>query len=316
MNGRQRRELLAAELNASHAGGGPLLIPAFAVERSQELLADILMLMDDREVPRCDIFLDSPLAIEATRVFRERGWNSATKTNPFAGLHASEHLKFTREPSESDELERLRGWHINMAASGMCDAGRVRKHLKRLLWRRDATILLSGYQAQGTLGRVLQEGARRVSIQGEDIQVRARVRSLDVYSGHADAAELTRWVLERRTVRRGLFLAHGEPSGLTGLKQRLVAAGFDAERILVPELDQTISLGETAQLAGAPKPRLAPAVAARADWHNARANFLAELNDQLETAPNDFVRGQLIAALLEHLRAADDQRNPATQAQS
>lgn len=302
ITGEQRRALLAAELNEAHAAGGPLLIPAFAVERSQELLADILTLMDERQIPSCDIFLDSPLAIEATEVFRERGWNRATKTNPFAGLHAGARLKFTREPAESDELERLRGWHIIMAASGMCDAGRVRKHLKRLLWRRDATVLLCGYQAQGTLGRILQEGAKRVAIQGEEIQVRARVRSLDVYSGHADAAELTRWVLDRRPVRRGVFLAHGEPSGLAGLKQRLVTAGFEDKLIATPELDQSFVLAETARLAGAPKPRLAPDAAARADWHNARVRLLTELNDRLEAAPNDAAREQLIAELLNALQ--------------
>jgi metallo-beta-lactamase family protein len=146
LDGASRRALLARELNEAHAAGGPVLIPAFAVERSQELLADLMTLMDEGQVPRGEIFLDSPLAIEATEVFLKRGWNRATGHNPFQDLHAGERLKFLRKASDSDDLERLSGWHVIMAASGMCDAGRGRKHLKRLLWRRQATVLLTGFR--------------------------------------------------------------------------------------------------------------------------------------------------------------------------
>ncbi len=135
-----RRALLAEELKAAHAAGGPLLIPAFAVERSQELLADIMTIMDEGQAPEADIFLDSPMAAEVTEVFRQRGWNRATGINPFTSLHTAGRLKFTPDPADSDRLEKLRGWHVIMAASGMCDAGRVRRHLKRLLWNREATV--------------------------------------------------------------------------------------------------------------------------------------------------------------------------------
>ncbi|HET6970742.1 MAG TPA: MBL fold metallo-hydrolase, partial [Phenylobacterium sp.] len=195
-----RRRMLARELHDARAAGGPLLIPAFAVERSQELLADLQILTRDGSVPEADVFLDSPLAIEATEVFQKRGYSPAMGRNPFEDLRASGRLQFLREPSESDRLDRLRGWHIILAASGMCDAGRVRKHLKRLLWRRDATVLLTGYQAGGTLGRYLQEGAGSVRIQGEDNTVKARIRSLDVYSGHADQTALVGWAKARLPV--------------------------------------------------------------------------------------------------------------------
>jgi metallo-beta-lactamase family protein len=302
LNGEERRALLASELVDAHAAGGPLLIPAFAVERSQELLADILTLMDAGEIPAADVFLDSPLAIEATEVFQKRGWNRSSGTNPFAELHAGRRLKFVCEPGESDALERLSGWHIIMAASGMCDAGRVRKHLKRLLWRREATVLLSGYQAAGTLGRILEEGADRVSIQGEDVRVRARIRTLDVYSGHADARGLTAWAKARRPVTGRVFLAHGEPGALEGLKARLVAAGFPEAQIAVPELDQsfTVEKDRAEPLDGRPA-RLAPARTARADWHNARAQFLMELNQALEVAPTDAAREALLAAIARGL---------------
>ncbi|MEO8115342.1 MAG: MBL fold metallo-hydrolase [Phenylobacterium sp.] len=301
-SGDARRALLAEELNAAHAAGGPLLVPAFAVERSQELLADLLALMEDRQVPRGDIFLDSPLAIEATEVFQQRGWNRATGVNPFVGLRDSGRLKFLREPGESDQLDRLAGWHVILAASGMCDAGRVRKHLKRLLWRRQATVLLSGYQAVGTLGRILQEGASRVSIQGDDVQVRARIRSLDIYSGHADAGGLVAWAKARGPVAGRIFLAHGEPTSLAGLKARLTAAGTPADQIVVPVMDEGFALGKTT---AATRPsqahRVAPDAAARADWHNARAQLLMTLNQRLETAPDDPARERLIAQLADVL---------------
>jgi metallo-beta-lactamase family protein len=306
-SGEARRALLADELNAAHEAGGPLLIPAFAVERSQELLADILTLMDERGVPNGDIFLDSPLAIEATEVFQKRGWNRMTGVNPFADLRHSGRLKFLRDPGESDQLERLSGWHIIIAASGMCDAGRVRRHLKRLLWRRQATVLLSGYQAVGTLGRVLQEGAQRVSIQGDDIQVHARIRSLDVYSGHADAGGLVRWAKAREPIAAGVFLAHGEPNALQGLQQRLISSGLDPDRIRIPALDESFVLTcKGVQSESTLGRRLPPDAPARADWHNARARLLMELNQRLEAAKDDHARELIIADLAAALQGGSE----------
>jgi metallo-beta-lactamase family protein len=298
VDGAARREILRKELVDARAAGGPLLLPAFAVERTQELLADILTLIEEGQVPETDIFLDSPLAIEATEIFQRRGWNRTTGRNPYADLKAGERLKFLREPAESDRLERLAGWHIIMAASGMCDAGRVRKHLKRLLPRRQATVLLSGFQASGTLGRILQEGARRVRIQGEDIQVSARVRSVDVYSGHADAAGLTAWAQARAPIAGRIFLAHGEPAATEALKTRLAASGFAADGVEIPELDQSFRLRRRGAepLPGGP-PRIAPGATARADWHNARARLLGEIEQALEAAPNDAAREALLARL-------------------
>ena len=307
-----RRRILAEELTAAHAAGGPLLIPAFAVERSQELLADILTIMAEGQAPEADIFLDSPLAIEATEVFRHRGWNRATGVNPFEGLYARDRLKFLRAPGESDALDRLSGWHIILAGSGMCDAGRVRKHLKRLLWRKQATVLLAGYQAVGTLGRFLQDGAPRVRIQGDDVRVQARIRSLDVYSGHADADGLVGWVKARQPVRGRIFLAHGEPDALQGLKTRLIAAGVDAAGLSIPELDETFELRGTA-ISNDTKisPRLPPQAVSSLDWHNERAALLLDLDTLLEGARSDAAR----TAILERARAAMEEieatRHPA-----
>jgi metallo-beta-lactamase family protein len=298
-----RRRLLAKELGDARAAGGPLIVPAFAVERSQELLADLLTLIEAGDVPEVDIFLDSPLAIEATEIFRKRGWIREAGRNPFEGLQARGRLQFLREPWESDRLDRLAGWHVVMAASGMCEAGRIRKHLKRHLWDRRATVLLPGFQAAGTLGRLLVDGARRVKIQGEDIKVAARIRSLDIYSGHADAAGLAAWAKARGPVSGQVFLAHGEPDGLAALRDRLVNEGFAPDRIAIPSLDSRFSLTRTAATSVMQTPRLAAAAASRSDWHNLRARLLLDLDERLEAARSDAAREALLARLAADLTA-------------
>lgn len=293
-----RRRALAQELRDAHDAGGPLLIPAFAVERSQELLADLLTVMDSGEAPGGDVFLDSPLAIEATEVFLKRGWNKASGRNPFEGVRPSERLRFLDKPWDSDGLDRLKGWHVILAASGMCDAGRVRKHLKRLLWRKETTVLLSGFQAVGTLGRLLADGASRVSIQGEEVRVRARIRMFDAYSGHADAGGLVSWAQARLPVAGSIFMAHGEPHAVEGLRDRLIAAGLPADQLIAPRLDETFVLRRGHAEAGeGARPRIPPEAAARLDWHNARAGLLMALNESLERAPDDAAREALIAQL-------------------
>jgi metallo-beta-lactamase family protein len=310
-----RRKALAQEMRDAHERGGPLLIPAFAVERTQELLADLTAVMDDGEAPAGDIFLDSPLAIEATEVFLQRGWNPSAGRNPFEGVRPSGRLRFLSKPSDSDGLDRLKGWHVILAASGMCDAGRIRKHLKRLLWRKETTVLLSGFQAVGTLGRLLADGASRVTIQGEEIRVRSSIRMLDVYSGHADARGLVAWAKARGPVAGSIFLAHGEPHAVEGLRERLIKAGFPADQLVTPAIDDSFNLGKgrAAASLGAPH-RIAPDAAAKLDWHNARAGLLMALNEALEKSPDDAAREALIARLRADLAVDTGQGVDATSA--
>lgn len=300
-----RRALLAEELRQAHAAGGPLLMPTFAVGRAQELMLDLLAVMEAGDAPRAEIFLDSPLAIEATDIFLERGWNRDTNGNPFTRLRHASNIHYLMKPQDSDQLERLRDWHIILAGSGMCDAGRIRRHLKRLLWRKEVTVLITGYQAVGTLGRLLVEGKKLVSIQGEDFRVRARIRTLDVYSAHADANALVEWVQARQPIRGDIFLAHGEPSALDGLTNRLERAGFYQAKLIKPALDQTFDLArEQAQLVATAPSRLQPGRAATLDWHNARADLLARLGDQLENAPSDEARLRLLLAVERAMKEA------------
>ncbi|HYH39261.1 MAG TPA: MBL fold metallo-hydrolase [Azospirillum sp.] len=294
----RRRALLAAEVRAALEAGGPLLIPVFAVERTQELLYDLDRLFDTGVLLPVEVFLDSPLADAVTGVFRRHlAEIGSAGDDPFVRPNFHRVLSV----AESQKLNALKGGAIIMAASGMCDAGRIRHHLKNHLWRSETTVLLVGYQAPGTLGHTLQQGAPRVRIHGEEVEVRARVRSLDVYSGHADRDGLLDWLEERQGVGRGLFLVHGETGAREAIRQALLAKGWDGESIHIPDLDETVDLTQ-------PRPRTAEDGAARlpaaamggADWHNRYAETLLELGEALRTAPDDRTRDRL----LERVRKA------------
>ncbi|HEY0600407.1 MBL fold metallo-hydrolase [Brevundimonas sp.] len=290
-----RRRALADELRQARAAGGPLLLPTFAVGRAQELILDLLAVMEAQPDLTADIFLDSPLAIEATEVFLRRGWNPDTGENPFEPLRHATRLHHLIRPQESDRLERLTGWHVILAGSGMCDAGRIRRHLKRLLWRREVTVLTTGFMAAGTLGRLLVEGHSAVRVQGEDIRVGARIRNLDCYSGHGDATDLVEWLKAREPVGGTVLLDHGEPDAIAALSGRLAAAGH---RPVTARLDQTYLL---TRASAEPLPgnvaRLAPGQATRPDWHNDRAALLVALNERLQALPSDEARARLIDRL-------------------
>ncbi|RUX66491.1 MBL fold metallo-hydrolase, partial [Mesorhizobium sp. M2A.F.Ca.ET.040.01.1.1] len=157
------------------------IVPSFAVERTQELLVDLHLLMKAGEVPTAPIFVDSPLATRASTIF-ERHADDIEQVDGLRQALSSPQLRFTETIEQSKAINRLRGFFVVIAASGMCDAGRIRHHLKANLWRRNATVMMAGYQAQGSLGRILLDGARRVRIQGEEVEVKARISLFDLYS--------------------------------------------------------------------------------------------------------------------------------------
>jgi metallo-beta-lactamase family protein len=164
-----RRQRLAGEARDAFAAKGPLLIPAFAIERTQELIVDLVDLMEREEIPPAPIFLDSPLAIRATEVFRQHAASLEGDIDLDRVLR-SPHLRLTETVDQSKAIARLSGFHIIIAASGMCDAGRIRHHLKRWLWHSGATVLLVGFPARGTLARFLDDGAKARSDPGRGDQ--------------------------------------------------------------------------------------------------------------------------------------------------
>jgi metallo-beta-lactamase family protein len=285
----------------AHAAGGPLLIPAFSVERTQELIIDLLDAMESGKAPRGPIFVDSPLSIRVMDTYFRYG-KIADGSNPFDRLKESNWLQFTESADESKAIARFHGWHIIVSASGMCDAGRVRHHLKRLLWSEQATVMLVGYQAVGTLGRLLRDGVKDVRIMGEHIKVAARIRSLDIYSGHADAAGLLKWAQARAPIRGNIFLTHGEPDSREGLQAKLQSANAAAKGVIAPLLDACYRLEAGSAIPETTAaPRIPVNAPARHDWHNARADFLNQLGKALQSAPNDQAREQLIAKLKGNL---------------
>jgi metallo-beta-lactamase family protein len=293
-----RREHLAAEVRTAQARGGALLVPAFAVERTQELIVDLIDLMERGDIPAAPIFLDSPLAIRATEVFRQHA-DSPEGDLDVGRLLSSPYLRCTETVEESKAIARLTGFHIIIAASGMCDAGRIRHHLKRWLWHAKATVLLVGFQAQGTLGRFLADGAKAVRIQGEEIKIAAGIRRVDDYSGHADGPELARWIASCRPIERGVFLVHGEERGLAGLTERIAERIVPAAKVFAPLLDDIYELTTTA-----PTPidvlhrrRLAPEAVVNLDWHNDMSKLILDINDAIEAAADDRARGVIVRRL-------------------
>ncbi len=293
-----RRAHLAEEVHAARRAGGPLLIPAFAVERTQELIVDLVDLMNRSAIPTAPIFLDSPLAIRATEVFERDAPGPAH-------LLGSPHLHCTESVEDSKAIDRLDGFHIVIAASGMCDAGRIRHHLKRYLWQASTTVLLTGFQARGTLGRFLNDGARAVRIQGDEIQVKARVRRIDDYSGHADGPELARWIAARRPIGRGVFLVHGEEPALTGLSERIAERSVPAAQVFIPMLDDIYELTTRAPtpLDAAGRRRLASEAVTNLDWHNDMSTLILDINERIQAAADDRARGVIVRRLRRALEA-------------
>jgi len=293
-----RRARLAAEVRDAASRKGALLIPAFAVERTQELIADLIDLMERGEIPAAPVFLDSPLAIRATEVFRKH----AESLDPAVDVNRllnSPQLRFTETVEESKRIAKLTGFHIVIAASGMCDAGRIRHHLRNWLWNSRATVLLVGFQAQGTLGRFLVDGAKAVRIQGNEIKVAATIRTIDDYSGHADGSELARWIAARRPIQRGLFLVHGEEPAIAGLAERVSERIIPAARVFQPLLDDIYELSAAVPtpLGAGRRRRLAPEAVVALDWHNDMSKLVLDINDRIAAAADDRARGVIIRRL-------------------
>lgn len=295
----ERRALLGHELREALKAGGNVIIPVFAVERTQEILDDIARLRRDGELGVLAVFLDSPLAGRTTEVFRRHrhALDRGTNGQDFTGGD----FRLIETVEQSKAIGRIHGGAVILAGSGMCEAGRVKHHLKDHLWRPDSTVLFVGYQAPGTLGALVRDGAPRVRIHGEEINVKARIRAVDAYSGHADRNGLVEWARPLFPMLGSALLVHGEPGAVQGLADGLSAAGLERQRICAPQLDQAFDIvfrddrWQTVPSQAAAAPRLAPAQAsALRDWHNDYAAALLDLRNALRQESNDGRRQQLL----------------------
>lgn len=209
---------LAEIINKTFKRGGNVVIPSFAVGRTQEMLYFLRKIKEDNLVPdypRFEVYVDSPLAVEATGVFQKNIYTCFDEEamelvkngiNPlnFQGL------KLAITSDESKQINFDEKPKVIISASGMCEAGRIRHHLKHNLWRKECTVLFVGYQAAGTLGRALIEGASEVKLFGEEVEVRADIRQLPGLSGHADKGGLIEWVNAFDKKPERVFIVHGE----------------------------------------------------------------------------------------------------------
>ncbi len=234
-------EELYSAIDDTFRRGGNVVIPTFALERAQEILYFLHEGVNSGRLPgSTQVFLDSPMAISATEIFRRHPECYDTEAAALFNRHQDPFslpgLHFTRETAESMALNNVRGGAVIMAGSGMCTGGRVRHHLKHNLWRTDSSVIFVGYAAQGTLARRIVDGASSVRIFREEIQVRAKIYTIGGFSAHADQAELLAWHRKIDNPKR-TFLVHGEKETM-----QTFAGLLDNTEVEMPAIGESFAL--------------------------------------------------------------------------
>jgi len=226
--------------------GGNILIPAFAVGRTQEIIFHLGELYQKGMLKHQAVYLDSPMAIATTEVYHrfQNIFNSEDKTTLRHADSGSLHtflpvLRYSRTTEESMALNRIEAGAIIIAGSGMCNGGRIRHHLKHNVWRKSAHVVIVGYQAMGTPGRALVDGAKTFRMGGDDIAVKATIHTLGGFSAHASQSQLLDWVRNFKGQRPRVFLVHGEPEAKTTLRKCLSDEGWATN---IPRHGESIEL--------------------------------------------------------------------------
>jgi metallo-beta-lactamase family protein len=198
----------------SYNRSGNIVIPAFAVERTQEIIFTLAELFKNGEIPPIPVYIDSPLAVSATKIFQENGecFDDDVKERLLAGDSPLDfpNLHFVTTTEESRRLNNEARGAIIISASGMCTAGRIKFHLMYNLYKPESSIIFVGYQAEGTLGRRIIDGAKQVKIYGDDVAVRAKIHTLGGFSAHADRDGLLEWMSTIKNKSLKVFVVHGE----------------------------------------------------------------------------------------------------------
>ncbi len=262
MRNDDKAELFLDIVSETLDNGGTVVIPSFAVGRTQEILYEINMLKAKKDddvfrkkyetLMKTNVYVDSPLATSATEVFRENMdiFDEETQKVIQSGDNPLDFpgLKFTQSVDESKALNESDEPCIIISASGMCEVGRIKHHLKHNIWNPKSTILFVGYQAPGTLGRKIVDGAEKVKIFGEEFTVKARVEYIEGYSGHADQEWLLNFIYSFIRKPKTIFLVHGEPDGQVILKQKI--QGTTQIPVIIPEYGEQYELNEEVQRLG------------------------------------------------------------------
>lgn len=237
-------------IGQSLSQGGNLVIPAFAVERTQDLLFYIDKLQKEKKIPVLPIYVDSPMAVSATEIFRQHQecFDEETWTLFKNGESPFDlpNMTFVRTTEESKALNDSAKGSIIISASGMCESGRILHHLKHNLWRPESHVLFVGYQAEGTLGRRLLDGAKSVKLFGEEVTVQAHIHNIDGFSAHADQAGLLQWLDAFQEKPKRIILVHGEESTME--EWASVVKEKTGVTPLVPEWGESYDLSETVQV--------------------------------------------------------------------
>jgi metallo-beta-lactamase family protein len=233
---------LEGVLKRTFARGGVLLIPAFAVGRAQQMIFLMDQLVTDGRMRAFPIHIDSPMAIDATRIYASHPEAHRVSLNGIGGrsLLYGRFVFLHRTRAESEALNSMKGPGVIISSSGMLAGGRILHHCRVRLPHPENTLLITGYQAAGTLGRALLDGAHVVRIHKGDVPVLAEIRDLKGLSGHADAGELLRWLSGVRARPRGVYVTHGEPEAAEALAARIAKErGFPTH---VPDLGEAVEL--------------------------------------------------------------------------
>jgi metallo-beta-lactamase family protein len=240
----ERREKLKRVINDTVRRGGTIVIPAFCLERTQVILYELNDLIEGKEVPSIPVFLDSPLAIKVTAVYKSfsQDFNKTVQQEQKEGDNIFDFpgLKFVRTAEESKDIVRHQGSKIIIAGSGMSTGGRVIHHEREFLGDPQSTILIVGYQVAGSLGRELQDGAKSVRIEGQDVVVRAHVETILGYSSHKDSDHLIEFVGNTAKTLKCVWVAMGEPKSSLFLTQRL--RDYLGVNAVYPKLGETVTL--------------------------------------------------------------------------
>ena len=222
---RQTADEFFALVNAAVMQGGKILVPTFAVGRAQVLLLLLAGAFRDKKIPAFPVYLDSPMAIEASNIYQHHPelfddeLRAFMKERPLLADLAT--LKATATADESKAINDVEGACMVLAGAGMCNAGRILHHLKQNLWKPSTSVIIVGYQGRGTLGRLLVEGAREVSIFGEKIAVKAGIHTLGGFSAHAGQTDLLTWFSSLSEARPRVYLTHGEDAARTALAGKI-----------------------------------------------------------------------------------------------
>lgn len=224
--------------------GGNVLIPSFAIERTQDILFYLGRMHYRKELPSCKVFLDSPMAINVNEIMRRHPECYDEET---ASLMAKNHdpfsfpgLQLTKTPDQSRRINAIDSHAIIIAGSGMCTGGRIKHHLKHNIWREEASIIFVGYQAEGTLGRQIVDGDEKVKIFNDTFRVRAKIYTIGGFSAHADRTILLDWLKHCETPEH-LFLVHGEKNAISSFEKEIQTQNI-AKKVHIPILHQSFSL--------------------------------------------------------------------------